>query len=476
MQRRADESPGSLIRAYRRAARLTQRQLAETARVSIGVVRDLEQGWTVRPRPETVRRLATALGLDWRQAERLLAAVPHSGGTRPAARTAAGAWPPSAARTLTAGRTLMAGRGQQPGGTVGRPSGGASGLRLSVLGPVTAWRHGVLVPLGPGNQRAALGLLALHANTALHRQQLIDALWGDAPPASAVSMIQSYVSRLRRLLAAPRPAGRDGESLITSGSSYRLVADAPEVDQLEFGQLASRAQDAHVAGDLHAACQLYARALDLWQGEPLADLTGLASHPAVTELACQRAEAVLNYSDAAITAGWHDRVLRPLRATYQREPLNERVAARLMIALAGSGCQAAALFVYDEVRRSLDEQLGIYPCAELSAAQAVVLRQEDPSRQARGERRGYAPGGLTLAARPRSGRSDARSPATLRACDCRRPARPGRQTAAAGQRRGVQLPRSTAPTRRAASATAASRSADVSSAVRVRSRARNRSL
>jgi DNA-binding SARP family transcriptional activator len=262
------------------------------------------------------------------------------------------------------------------GGASGLPTGGASGLRLSVLGPVTAWRDGVLVPLGPGNQRAVLGLLALHANTALHRQQLIDAVWGDGPPASAVSMIQSYVSRLRRLLDAPRRPGRDRESLITSGTSYRLLADAHELDQMEFGQLASHARDARAAGDLAAACQLYARALDLWRGEPLADLTALASHPAVTELGGQRAEAVLNYADAAIGAGWHDRVLRPLRAAYQREPLNERIAARLMIALAGSGCQAAALWVYDEVRRSLDEQLGIYPCAELSAAQAVVLRQE----------------------------------------------------------------------------------------------------
>jgi DNA-binding SARP family transcriptional activator len=58
-----------------------------------------------------------------------------------------------------------------------------------------------------------------------------------------------------------------------------------------------------------------------------------------------------------------------------------------MIALAGSGCQAAALWVYDEVRRSLDEQLGICPCAELSAAQAVVLRQEiRPARPAVSDR------------------------------------------------------------------------------------------
>src|SRR6202035_3692378 len=105
------------------------------------------------------------------------------------------------------------------------------------------------------------------------------------------------------------------------------------------------ARDARAAGDPHAACQLYAQALDLWQGEPLADVLALSPHPAWIELGHQRADAVLSYADVACSAGWHDRVLPPLRAAYHREPLNERVAGRLMVALAGSGCPGAALRV-----------------------------------------------------------------------------------------------------------------------------------
>lgn len=263
------------------------------------------------------------------------------------------------------------------------PPGGPGGLRISVLGPVTAWRDGAFLPLGPEMQRAVLGLLALHANTALHREFLIDSLWGDEPPASAVAMVQCYVSRLRRLLGQSRPAesrppGCGGRSLITSGTSYRLQAAPGELDYAEFGQLAARAGEAHAAGQLRAACQLYGQALGLWQGEPLAGLTALASHPAVVDARQQAADAVLDYADAAIGAGWHGRVLRPLRAACHREPLNERIAARLMIALAGSGCQAAALDLYEDVRRRLDEQLGIFPCAELAEAHARVLRQQIP--------------------------------------------------------------------------------------------------
>jgi DNA-binding SARP family transcriptional activator len=344
MQGCRERTPGSLVRLHRLAAGMTQKQLAESARMSIGVVRDLEQGLTDRPRSGTMRRLAAALRLDTRATESLLAAVPRRSGSGVPL------------------RSLDAGEGY--------------GLRVNVLGPLTASLDGAYILLGPEMQRAVLGLLALHANTAVHRDVLIDALWGDEPPDTAVAMIQSYISRLRRLLTSPQSGEARGRSLITSGTSYQLCVTADELDQIEFARRAAHAGEAHAAGELDAACELYARALELWRGEPLADVTALASDPAVLDLGHQRADLVLKYADAAFQAGRHDQVLRPLRGLYHREPLNERVAARLMIALAGSGCQADALCVYDQVRRRLDEQLGVYPCAELAQTQALVLRQQ----------------------------------------------------------------------------------------------------
>jgi DNA-binding SARP family transcriptional activator len=342
MQRCREGTPGSLIRLHRVAAGMTQKQLAQAAKMSIGVVRDLEQGLTGRPRAGTVRRLAAALGLDTRATESLLAAVPR--------------W----SRDGSPVRSLEAGE--------------CYGLRISVLGPLTVSLDGAFILLGPEMQRAVLGLLALNANTAVHRDVLIDALWGDDPPDTAVAMIQSYISRLRRLLSSPQVG--DGRSLITSGTSYQLCITADELDQIEFARRATHAQEAHAAGEFDAACELYARALELWRGEPLADIKVLSSSPAVLDLGHQRAAIVLKYADAAFQAGKHAQVLRPLRALYHREPLNERAAAQLMIALAGSGCQADALSVFDEVRQRLDQQLGVYPCAELAQTQSMVLRQQ----------------------------------------------------------------------------------------------------
>lgn len=57
---------GVLIADCRRAAGLTQRELARLAGVGLGTVRDLEQGRS--PRPRSLARVAPVLGLDTAQA------------------------------------------------------------------------------------------------------------------------------------------------------------------------------------------------------------------------------------------------------------------------------------------------------------------------------------------------------------------------------------------------------------------------
>jgi len=326
-------SAGALIRRYRTAAELTQQQLADAAGVSVGVIRDLEQQRTTRPHAQTVLRLAAALRLDRDQ----IAAL-------------------SGAR-----------RADTPAKAAGQPG----LLRLSVLGPVQAWRDSEAIPIGTPQQRAVLGLLALHPGSGLRRAALIDALWGDDPPATAAAMIQSYVSRLRQLLGGSRPA----DLLVAASAGYRLDAAACDLDHVAFASLVSRAREADSAA---AACADYARALALWRGEPLAEVDSLREHPAAVRLNLLRAEAVTEYAEAASAAGQHGRALSELQALASREPLNERAHARLMIALAGSGRQSAALALYGQLRGRLNEQLGIEPGAELADAHARVLRQDLP--------------------------------------------------------------------------------------------------
>ena len=325
-----------MIRARRQEARLTQHQLAKNAGVSVGLVRDLEQGRTTRPHRESVLRLASALGLNRQQSRELSLAAQGS--------------PDVAARTMSPGS--------------------AGVLRIGVLGPLAVWRRGVPLTVGPPMQRAVLGLLALHPGTGLSRSAIIDTLWPDDPPATAVPMVQSYISRLRSLLGPVCP--------ITGRNGYRLEVAACELDVVSFATLIRRARDFEKATELAVSSQMYAEALELWRGDPLADTELLRDHPAVIRLSRQRADAVLGYAQVTSADGVPDRALPHLQELIAREPLNERAHARLMIALAGSGQQAAALGVYDLVRRRLEDQLGVRPGAELAQAHAQVLSQQIP--------------------------------------------------------------------------------------------------
>jgi len=333
---------GALIREHRRAAGLTQRQLADRSGLGVGTVRDLEQGRSRRLRVSSLASLADAFGLDAEQSAALAAAGDTS-------------------------RAAVAGE-------AGAPAGHGSGLWLAVLGPLAAWRDGLPLRLGPPRQAAVLGLLAMRAGELVGREAIIEALWGQQPPPTAAELVQAHVGRLRRVLD---PGGRD--RLIEQGiAGYRLRAGAGELDTAAFGELAGRARTAAAAGDPGAACGLYARALELWRGEPAADAEMLRIHPVLAGLARRRADAVLGYADAACGLGWHARVIPLLEALAGEDPLEERVHARLMVSLAGTGQQAAALRVHEELLRRLDEELGIRPGPELAAAHQRVLRQDIP--------------------------------------------------------------------------------------------------
>ena len=323
---------GELVRAWRRKAGLTQQQLARAAGVSVGVVRDLEQGRTARPHGESVRRLADALRLNQQKTRELSLAA--RGGS------------------FTAN--------------------GADELRIGVLGPLAAWRRDGPVALGSPMQRALLGLLALSPETGVSRSAIVDALWHGHPPMTAAAMLQSYVSRLRRLLGPVRVVR-------TVGSGYLLEPGACELDLRAFGTLVRCAEEMRAAGELTTACQAYADALALWRGDPMADCDILWGHPAVVALAQRKADAVAAYADTAIAARCPERVLPQLRELTDSQPLNERAHALLMIALAGAGQQATALSIFDLMRRRLDHELGIRPGAQLIAAQAQVLNQQIPA-------------------------------------------------------------------------------------------------
>lgn len=348
---------GSLVRTYRREMGLTQRELAAKAGLSLAALRDFEQSRRMRPRADSLAALTDALGLDADQAAGLAraATLPRRHPDEvPSARPQDG--------SDTARRT--------------HPPGQGKGLWLSTLGPLEAWADGKPLRFGSPARRAVLGLLLLDPGVPVHRDAIVDLLWGDAPPRTAVSLVQAHVSRIRRVLKGGRRFGDDDEVIDSFGGAYRLNLSAMEVDLLDFRDLAARAAAAWEAGEGPTAAEYYERAMSLWRGEPFADVAALRGHPGITALRQELVGVLLRFAEVTRELGQHNRALVRLQALADAEPLNERVHAYLMIALAGSGQQADAIRVYEGVRSRLDRELGLYPGEELADAYMRVLRQD----------------------------------------------------------------------------------------------------
>ncbi len=330
-------SLGTVIRERRQRAGWTQRQLAEAAAVSVGIVRDLEQGQRPWPRRAALERLAAALHIS-------LAEVRASAG---------------------------------PDGAATR-NGAGPGLRLSVLGPLKAWRDGVAVPVGGDRRKAVLGLLALSGGTMVSHDTFAQALWEGEPPPTAMAMIQTYISRIRAALETGPSRDPRQELLPRTGDGYRLRTDGVGLDLRESEGLIGQARAALTAGQAEAACGLFEQALDLWHEEPLADVGLLRGHPAVVRLEAMYAGIAVEYGETAVAQGWYRRALPRLYALIERAPLHESAHACLMVALAGTGQPAAALELYQQIRSRLDEELGVTPGRSLADAQLRVLRSEVP--------------------------------------------------------------------------------------------------
>ncbi|WP_446210936.1 BTAD domain-containing putative transcriptional regulator [Micromonospora sp. IBSANI012] len=318
---------------------MTQLELAQAAGISLAAVRDLEQGRTRVPRLRSVRSLAAVLGLSPEDAATLRASV------LPAV----------------------------PAGSPVREDEHGDEVRVLLLGPLGLIRGGRQVPLGTGRHRLVLARLALTPNTGVSRDELIDLLWRNEIPSSAVNLVQTYVSRLRRLLEPRRPSGHRTELLTLVAGGYRLNADPGQLDLLACRELLARAGE--LTAEPGPALALLDEALGLWRGAPLADVPELHGEPLVTALEEERIRATVLHARLAATLSRDDEALPLLRDLAARHPMHEPLQARLVAALAAAGQQAAALTTYEEVRRRLAEELGIDPGPELAEAHRSVLRQ-----------------------------------------------------------------------------------------------------
>src|ERR1700755_1886546 len=105
-------------------------------------------------------------------------------------------------------------------------------MQIRVLGHLEATVDDRPVALGGAKQRAVLAMLGLEANRPVTPERLIQGLWGEEPPPSAAKMVQNYVLRLRKVLAAD-----GGVEILTHGRAYELRIDRDLVEACRLERL-----------------------------------------------------------------------------------------------------------------------------------------------------------------------------------------------------------------------------------------------
>ena len=252
----------------------------------------------------------------------------------------------------------------------------ATGIRFVLLGPVRAWRGETELELGHPQQRAVLAALLLGEGTSRTLEELADLVWGDDPPATALSTIRTCVYRLRQALG-----DENGDLIRSFGRGYRLVADPEAVDVVRFKRLVSQAEAARRTADPALAETLLTEALALWTGTALAGVPGPAAAAERMLLGELRLAAVEEHLVCGLDLGRHAETAAELTYLVATHPLRERLRELLMIALYGAGRQADALAVFHDTRRVLRNELGIDPAPRLQDVHRRIL-QSDPELRA----------------------------------------------------------------------------------------------
>ncbi|HEY3192381.1 MAG TPA: BTAD domain-containing putative transcriptional regulator [Solirubrobacterales bacterium] len=289
-------------------------------------------------------------------------------------------------------------------------------MEFRILGPLQVLYEGKPLPLGGAKQRSALAMLLLARNQVVSRDRLIEGLWGASPPPSAAGTLDTYLSRLRRLLSSNGGAAR----IVTQPPGYRLRVEAGELDLERFETLVDQARMARTSGDAATAARKLHEALALFRGTPLEDLVHAPFAQAeIGPLEELRLSALERRIEADLAEGHDVELVGELEALTARDPVRETLWAELMLALYRSGRQVEALEAFDRARRILNEEFGLEPGQALKQLQLQILRQ-DPSLEVRKASRAPAAISIGGASGP-STRADQQHPGPIAA---RRPPLP----------------------------------------------------
>jgi SARP family transcriptional regulator, regulator of embCAB operon len=247
-------------------------------------------------------------------------------------------------------------------------------MQFSLLGTLEVLEDDRSLTPTAAKPRQVLALLTVNASAMVSAEQLIDELWPDGPPTRAKTTVQTYVYQLRKLLGRSFVSSRGKEVLVTRPAGYVLAVPREHVDIFRFQRLVEDGRNALRRGDPSRASDLLREALGLWRGPVLADVCrgpNLEGHTAFLEEL--RMEALSLRIEADLETRRHREIVGELRLLVTMHRLHEWLYVRLMQALHRSGRRGEALEVYQQLRRLLEEELGLEPSSDAKQLQHQIL-------------------------------------------------------------------------------------------------------
>lgn len=252
---------------------------------------------------------------------------------------------------------------------------------IELMGPQSVHSGGNHHRLSSAQARVAFAQLVLAGPRGVLRDELGETIWPHAMPTTWASALRSIMSRLRCFVRQWRSEVRD-PIFIRCGRYILDLGDASDgeifVDVQCARQWSSMAATSLAGGDAAEAVLLTEKALHRLRVPFLPEHDG--------EWVVQQREDLFALHVAALEVGFrasmaaqeHQRAVRMAQEAIEVAPVRESAYRDLMAAHSAMGNRAQAIRAYQQLRRSLSDELGVDPSPETEAAFLELLGPTSP--------------------------------------------------------------------------------------------------